>query len=131
MKRSNPLNLVKKVLEKVLDHDGGSSSASAGKNGSEGGRGSQVINWNTFAKARVLKGHITLTKAIRSSLVEGNQTHTTFLNVHIIKPLIKNRRKLRHALKPNQKVLPKNEKKKEKKKPAGSLKRNKTTNHRE
>jgi hypothetical protein len=38
-------------------------------------------------------------------------THTTFLNIHIIKPLIKNRRKLRHALKPNQKVLPKQKKK--------------------
>jgi hypothetical protein len=32
--------------------------------------------------------------------------------MHIIKPLIKNRRKLRHALKPNQKVLPKKKKKK-------------------
>jgi hypothetical protein len=38
-------------------------------------------------------------------------THTTFLNIHIIKPLIKNRRKLRHALKPNQKVLPKKKQK--------------------
>jgi hypothetical protein len=37
-------------------------------------------------------------------------THTTFLDIHIIKPLIKNRRKLRHALTPNQKVLPKQKK---------------------
>jgi hypothetical protein len=32
--------------------------------------------------------------------------------MHIIEPLIKNRRKLRHALKPHQKVLPKKKKKK-------------------
>jgi hypothetical protein len=30
--------------------------------------------------------------------------------MHIIEPLIKNRRKLRHALKPDQKVLPKKKK---------------------
>ena len=34
------------------DHDGGSSSASAGKNGSEGGRGNQLINCNRFTKAQ-------------------------------------------------------------------------------
>jgi len=34
------------------DHDGGSSSASAGKNGSEGERGNQLINCNRFTKAR-------------------------------------------------------------------------------
>jgi hypothetical protein len=57
------------------------------------------------------------------------QSNTHNIPKLIIKPLIKNRRKLRHALKPDQKVLPKKEK--EKKKSAGSLKRNKTTNHRE
>jgi hypothetical protein len=34
------------------DHDGGSSSDSAGKNGSEGGRGNQLINCNRFTKAQ-------------------------------------------------------------------------------
>jgi len=76
----------------------------------------KVNSWNSLSLKQTrpknqLKGHITLTKAIRSCLVEGNQTHTTFLNIHIIKPLIKNRRKLGHALKPNQKVLPKKKKK--------------------
>jgi hypothetical protein len=41
------------------------------------------------------------------------QSNTHNIPKLIIKPLIKNRRKLRHALKPDQKVLPKKEKEKE------------------
>jgi hypothetical protein len=41
------------------------------------------------------------------------QSNTHNIPKLIIKPLIKNRRKHRHALKPDQKVLPKKEKEKE------------------
>jgi len=50
LRRSNSLNLASNFSS--IDHDGGSSSASAGKNGSEGGRGSQVIHCNRFTMAR-------------------------------------------------------------------------------